>query len=542
MTDSRDDAADKADVKAGRRASFARNFHVPAIARRVKQFESAVAGNANKGGLTPAPAPAPIRQVRDNQGDSKPRPSVQNREIGHYDEDVGGAEIPNIPLRRSSNMSTDSLREANSQSSLTTLERFLTASSPPTANMSTPATQQRPERKYDSQLDDLSLYPVSERSVESSIADEREESAEASHLREATSSSDLLRTRPAIPHRRESVPSRSHDSSVELPISPMNLRRSTPSHMETPQTRMESSPPASFTTTYAQSEHSSTLPPLQARGADESDGLNPIDEDNDPNNFDLLVPVSNVRVFNLEHRSELLFSVEHLRVIFADPTLLHRLVTFIHLHRAHSVPLLNYALDTLKAIRAMDYMNQLISQNLCLDGPQPPHPEGFAAAKAAPALTENESLRQKSAAAFETLAREELPAYVTHVWTEIVALSVKKKVTGTLPPHLQESSEGLAEVFCITDPSRRDNPIVFASEGEWRHGCLDFDKPAYDPVIRDPNADDMSCQSSIVQRITGLTTSLVATADSCKAPGRTSSQLSGSKKKWNREKSTTKLS
>lgn len=35
---------------------------------------------------------------------------------------------------------------------------------------------------------------------------------------------------------------------------------------------------------------------------------------------------------------------------------------------------------------------------------------------------------------------------------------------GTLPPHLKEQSEGLAEVFCLTDPSRSDNPIVFASE------------------------------------------------------------------------------
>lgn len=36
---------------------------------------------------------------------------------------------------------------------------------------------------------------------------------------------------------------------------------------------------------------------------------------------------------------------------------------------------------------------------------------------------------------------------------------------GTLAPHLREASEGLAEVFCLTDPSRPDNPIVFASEG-----------------------------------------------------------------------------
>lgn len=237
--------------------------------------------------------------------------------------------------------------------------------------------------------------------------------------------------------------------------------------MDTSPFKMESSPAASSTTAYAQSEHSTTLPPLQARGLDESDGLNAInEEDSDPNNFDLIIPVSNLRSYNLEHRSELLFSVEHLRVIFADPTFLHRFMTFIHQHRSHSVPLLNYALDALKAIRAMDYVNQIISQNLFFENSHTQHQEGFAAAWAAPELTENKSLRQKSAAAFEALARDELPAYVTQVWTEIVELSVKRKIIGTMPSHLQDSSEGLAEVFCITDPSRRDNPIVFASEGK----------------------------------------------------------------------------
>lgn len=42
---------------------------------------------------------------------------------------------------------------------------------------------------------------------------------------------------------------------------------------------------------------------------------------------------------------------------------------------------------------------------------------------------------------------------------------VLKLYAGTLAPHLREASEGLAEVFCLTDPSRPDNPIVFASEG-----------------------------------------------------------------------------
>lgn len=33
-------------------------------------------------------------------------------------------------------------------------------------------------------------------------------------------------------------------------------------------------------------------------------------------------------------------------------------------------------------------------------------------------------------------------------------------------------SEGLAETFCLTDPSRLENPIIFASEGMYCFGCV----------------------------------------------------------------------
>lgn len=53
--------------------------------------------------------------------------------------------------------------------------------------------------------------------------------------------------------------------------------------------------------------------------------------------------------------------------------------------------------------------------------------------------------------------------FITHVWIKIVSLSIKQRVMGTMPAHLREASEGLAEVFCLTDPSRADNPIILAS-------------------------------------------------------------------------------
>ena len=77
----------------------------------------------------------------------------------------------------------------------------------------------------------------------------------------------------------------------------------------------------------------------------------------------------------------------------------------------------------------------------------------------------NVALEHKANQAFDALVREDLPAYVTQMYIQIVSLSISQRITGVLAPHLREASEGLAEVFCLTDPSRPDNPIVFASEG-----------------------------------------------------------------------------
>lgn len=209
----------------------------------------------------------------------------------------------------------------------------------------------------------------------------------------------------------------------------------------------------------ASTDLASPLPALQTKGADEAcDALEPVaEEDLEFGSFDLVVPATNLAMYKLERRSELLFSVAHLRVIFDDPILLHRFTNFISIYRPWSTPLLRYYLDALKAIRALEWVNSTISKCLLLEGYE-------FAGKGPPQSTDNESLRHMAEAAFEALARVELPAYITYVWTELVEMSMKRRITGTLPAHLHDMSDGLAEVFCITDPSRTDNPIVFSSE------------------------------------------------------------------------------
>ncbi|KAH9838205.1 Motif C-terminal to PAS motifs [Teratosphaeria destructans] len=203
-----------------------------------------------------------------------------------------------------------------------------------------------------------------------------------------------------------------------------------------------------------------TLPPLQTKGPDNSDAqqLEPVIED-DPRSFDLVAPPSddpNVGIYLLERRAELMFSAQHLHVIFEDPKLLLKFTGFLNVHRPQSIPVLIYYLDALKALRAIDYANAIAE---ALD---PIKGHRFTQHVVPPTL--NNVLEEKANHAFDVLVKEDLPAYIAHTWISVVSVSIQRRITGTLAPHLREASEGLAEVFCLTDPSRADHPIVFASE------------------------------------------------------------------------------
>jgi hypothetical protein len=115
-------------------------------------------------------------------------------------------------------------------------------------------------------------------------------------------------------------------------------------------------------------------------------------------------------------------------------------------------------LDATKALKAINYANAIAEALDPIEGHE------FTATPAR--ITVNSVLEEKANQAFEALVLEDLPAYITHTYIQIVSSSIAKRVTGQSSPQLQEPSDGLAEVFCLTDPSRPDNPIIFASEGE----------------------------------------------------------------------------
>ncbi|KAF1841649.1 uncharacterized protein K460DRAFT_170803 [Cucurbitaria berberidis CBS 394.84] len=200
------------------------------------------------------------------------------------------------------------------------------------------------------------------------------------------------------------------------------------------------------------------LTPLQHKGhVEEGDRLSPLLED-DPKSFDLVqAPAENApKKYSLETRSDQLFSKEHLEAIFRNTASLLRFTSFLSTARPKSVPVLIYYLDALKALRAINYANAVAEALEPIDNLE------FTENPARPTM--NAVLEEKANDAFEVLVRDDLPAFITHIFIQVVSISIWNRVTGNLPPLLRETSEGLAEVFCLTDPSRTDNPIIFASE------------------------------------------------------------------------------
>lgn len=204
-----------------------------------------------------------------------------------------------------------------------------------------------------------------------------------------------------------------------------------------------------------------TLPPLQTKGAsDEADHLDPLSED-DPANFDLVAAPAEetTGIYELEKRAEQLLSKAHLEMIFSESKWLLKFTSFLNNHRPQSIAILIFYLDALKALRAIKYANAIAEALEPISG--------LDFTKQAAQAPPHTALQEKADQAFEVLVREDLAAYIAYTWIQVVSATIRKRVTGTLAPHLRDASEGLAEVFCLSDPSRRDNPIVFASEGKF---------------------------------------------------------------------------
>jgi PAS domain S-box-containing protein len=200
------------------------------------------------------------------------------------------------------------------------------------------------------------------------------------------------------------------------------------------------------------------LSPLQSITImEEEERLDPILED-DPDSYDLVLPPTKEQHtgFVVEKRADELFSTEHLQEIFKEPDSMLKFTRFLSTRRPSSVPLLIYYLDAVKAMKAIKYSNAIAEALSPIPG------ISFTHEMVPPTL--NNPLEKRAKESFDIMVQNDLPAYITHVYIQIINKSLFQRVTGTMSTSLREASEGLGEVFCLTDPSREDNPIVFASE------------------------------------------------------------------------------
>ncbi|CAO1604945.1 hypothetical protein XANCAGTX0491_008485 [Xanthoria calcicola] len=181
----------------------------------------------------------------------------------------------------------------------------------------------------------------------------------------------------------------------------------------------------------------------------------------DSNDFDLKAPPPNKPVRFLEHYSEKLFSDGHLRFILRDPAFFLRFTAFLNRYKSHAAPILLRHLEAQKAIKAVEYANA-VAESL------KPVPGDASSQIPCAAATLDPRFESRSRRAMDTLVNEALPAYITQAFTKVVTESMVREITGTTMPIMRELVGGLAEVFCLSDPSIKDNPIVYASEEFYR--------------------------------------------------------------------------
>lgn len=200
------------------------------------------------------------------------------------------------------------------------------------------------------------------------------------------------------------------------------------------------SPPSVFDQAEDQPEHYTEPTTALGSGSDEP-------------SYDLKPPPPSVSHDNVESLSVRFFSVDHLDVILRDHATASRFTRFLNQYRPQHTPTLVRYMETKKAFAAIEYANAIADRIPTTPG----HPPYIAA-------TLDDRFDAESKRTVEDLVEEALPAYVTHRLVTLVTDTLVKEITGNNAPIMRELVPSLAEVYCVTDPSLPDNPIVYASE------------------------------------------------------------------------------
>jgi PAS domain-containing protein len=175
--------------------------------------------------------------------------------------------------------------------------------------------------------------------------------------------------------------------------------------------------------------------------------------------FDLKAPPPSIPRMDAETLSERLFSESHLNVILCEYKLCASFTSYINTYRSHLAPIFARHQAIQKAKAAIDYANA-VAENL---------PTGkHHSTQDTRAATPDASFEEQAKRAVNELTDDALPGYVTYRLVQVVTDCLVKEIMGNNSPVMTDLTEGLAEVYCMTDPSLPDNPIVYASEEFYR--------------------------------------------------------------------------
>ena len=174
--------------------------------------------------------------------------------------------------------------------------------------------------------------------------------------------------------------------------------------------------------------------------------------------FDLSPPPPKPVSRTTEGLAERLYSADHLRLILEDPVFSSRFTSFLSKYRPHCAVQLTHYLESQKARKAIEYANAIVAKLASSaqdSGDDTVH-------KAAHI---DVGFEQHSRKAFDGLVDEGLTSFVTRQLVDVVTDTMVRDITGHTRPSTEGLIGGLTEVFCLTDPSLQDCPIVYASEG-----------------------------------------------------------------------------
>lgn len=245
-----------------------------------------------------------------------------------------------------------------------------------------------------------------------------------------------IKTEIRLPPRSSASPSPPFNYNLDAPLPPLPQSKA---HLRLSRSAEQLRPPAGI----------------------EADEMKPANTDyssGEEKNFDLRPPPPNRSLNTLDGLSEHLFSNGHLRTILHDPSLFIRFTAFLNRYNPHTAPILIRYLETQKAIKAVEYANAVAET-------VPPLPGDQSSLIPCAAALIDARFEQRCKRAFEVLAVEALPSYITYNLVKVVTECMVKEITGMQMPVMRDLVGGLTEVFCLTDPGLKDNPIVYASEG-----------------------------------------------------------------------------